>query len=80
MLESGQSVPSISQALGISENILYRWRSHQQAHLSQQVKEEPSELGQQFYQENLLLKQKIKQLEMEREILKKALAIFTHPT
>ena len=68
MLESRQSVPWVSQAPGISENILYRWQSQQQAHLSQQAKGEPSELGPQFYQETILLKQKVKQLEMDREI------------
>ena len=77
MLKNGQSVPAVSQALGIGENLIYRWKSKQKAVLIQQAKEEPSEFSLKVLQENEALKQRVKQLEMEGEILKKALGIFS---
>ena len=63
MIENGQSVSSVAQALGISEALLYQWR--------QKEKMKPSDS-----QEIEALRKQIKQLEMERDILKKALTIF----
>ena len=77
MLESGQSVPTVSQALGIGENLIYRWKSKQKATLIQQAQQEPGEFSLKVLQENQTLKQRVKQLEMEGEILKKALGIFS---
>lgn len=64
MIENGQSVSSVAQALGISEALLYQWR--------QKEKMKPSD----SQEEVEALRKQIKQLEMEREILKKALTIF----
>jgi len=65
-IEHGQSVSSVARALGMSEALLYQWRQSAGSDgASEQVKE--------------LLKQ-LKQAELERDILKKALSIFSRPT
>ena len=66
MIRLGQSVPAVAQALGISEGILYKWKRA----------ERPSDVDQELEQ----LRQKLKQVETERDILKKALSIFSRPT
>lgn len=69
MMESGQSVPDISQSLGLGESLLYRWK--------QELK--PSAEREQDEEKAALLR-RIKQLELERDILKKALGIFSRGT
>jgi len=66
MIRLGQPVPTVAQALGVSEGLLYKWK--------QAVR--PSEVDQEVEQ----LRQKLKQVETERDILKKALSIFCRPT
>ena len=66
MLRLGQSVPAVAQALGISQGVLYKWKQA----------ERPAALDQELEQ----LRQKLKQVETERDILKKALSIFCRPT
>lgn len=63
-IENGQSVASVAQALGVSEALLYQWRQRSRN----------SNLGQS--NEIEALRKQIKQLETERDILKKALTIF----
>jgi transposase len=65
---NGQSVASVARSLGISEALLYQWR-----HRSKEV-DDPFGNEQ---KENL--RKQVKQLEAERDILKKALAIFSRP-
>src|SRR5215470_13856333 len=57
-----------AQALGISENVLHRWK--REARDSQSNSELEVEK----------LRQRLKQVEMERDILKKALSIFSRQT
>lgn len=66
MIRLGQSVPAVAQALGMSEGLLYKWKQAQR----------PAVLDQELEQ----LRQKLKQVETEREILKKALGIFSRQT
>lgn len=63
-IESGQSVASVAQALGVSEALLYQWRQRSRNNQSGQSEEIEA------------LRKQIKQLETERDILKKALTIF----
>ncbi len=65
-VENGRSVPSVAQALGISEALLYGWRKKA---LAQPTNGTPvrSELE--------ALRKQVKQLETARDILKKALAL-----
>lgn len=57
MIRLGQSVPTVAQALGISEGVLYKWKQA----------ERPSSIDQELDQ----LRLKLKQVETERDILKK---------
>ena len=68
MIRNGQSVRSVAQALGISENLLHQWKRAARADQSD------AEL------EIELLRKQLKQVEMERDILKKALSIFSRQT
>ena len=71
MLANGQTAAYIANALGISENIIYRWKSTNQVGKKAQVQQGDLAL------ENQQLKERVRQLETEREILKKALSIFS---
>ena len=60
----GQSVASVSRELGVSEGVLHTWKK---------LKIESSS---DLERENLELKKRLKEVEMERDILKKAALIF----
>jgi transposase len=68
MVRHGQSVRSVAQALGISESLLHHWR--------RAVRADQSDAELEVEQ----LRQRLKQVEMERDILKKALALFSRQT
>lgn len=71
LLENGQrSVPNVAKSLGISANLLYRWRDLAQAGKGQASNQ--VELTQ--------LREQLRRTEQERDILKKALAIFSRMT
>ena len=79
MLTSGQTPAYIANALGISENIIYRWKS------VNQVGKKNTHLSGDLTTENQQLKDRVRQLETERDILKKAgapvrLGIFSRAT
>ena len=67
MIQNGQGVAAVSRALGVGENLLHRWR-----HMSRQEGPTSADNG-----ELERLRRQVKQLEMERDILKKALSIFS---
>jgi transposase len=75
MVANGQSVAYVSQALGISENLIYRWKQKRKGE-KEAGKGDLSSLS----AENQQLKDRVRQLETEREVLKKALAIFSRQT
>ncbi len=60
----GQSVASVSRELGVAEGILHTWKKAKLATSSSSE------------QEVLQLKKRLKEVEMENEILKKAALIF----
>jgi len=68
MVRNGQCPRSAAQALGISENLIHWWKRAARALL--QMAENEIER----------LRQRVKQVEMERDILKKALSIFSRQT
>ena len=76
MVANGQSVAYVSKALGISENIIYRWKQQTKGKERVSLQHDSSSLS----EENQRLKERVRQLETEREILKKALAIFSRQT
>lgn len=67
-VENGRSVSSVAQGLGISEALLYQWRKRSGQSSSPNQNSEIE-----------LLRKQLKQVETERDILKKALAIFSRP-
>jgi len=74
VIENGQTLTGTARDLGITENMLQRWKKEyledrEQAFAGRgRMKPEDAEIHQ--------LKRRIADLEQEREILKKALAIF----
>ena len=65
MIDNGQTVRSVAESLGVGENLLHKWKSgrlRQASGLEQEVIE---------------LRAAKRQLELERDILKKALSIFS---
>lgn len=73
MIENGQSINAIAQSLGIGDNLIYRWKNKQKATSKQVIKGEKSDFSLKLLEENQALKEKVKQIELERDILKKAL-------
>lgn len=73
IMEEGHSVLSVSKAIGISDVTLYAWlkKSGWKSGESRE-KRKLSESE----EENRILKQEIRKLKMERDILKKAAAYF----
>lgn len=74
MLASGQTAVYVANALGVSENLIYRWKSVNQ--VGKKMVAAQGELA----AENQHLKDRVRQLETERDILKKALSIFSRAT
>jgi len=68
LVEQGQGVRAVAQALGISENLLHNWKKARCQQLTATA-EEVTEL-----------RARLKQVEAERDILKKALSICSRPT
>jgi len=76
MLASGQSAAGIAQLLGVGENLIYRWKSEQKKDLA--VSEGTSkEDFLKMREENEQLRLQLKRVEMEQDILKKAVSIFS---
>lgn len=75
LLEDGRSVSSVASSLGINENMLYNWRSKSK---KQKIKEASGDAS--LETELKELKKRLKAVEIERDILKKALSIFSRET
>lgn len=63
-VQGGQSIPSVAQELGISEGIIYQWKEKMGNPSNNRVSDLEKEVAQ--------LRQQLKQVEMERDILKKS--------
>jgi transposase len=72
MIASGRSVSDVAQALGIGTHIIYRWVS-----LSKVGESGDNTLSNPYTAENERLKADLRRTEQERDILKKALGIFS---
>ena len=75
MIESGRSVPEVAQSLGIGTNLIYYWTKIAKKK-AKNVMLQPDDC---FDVEKSALQKRIKELEMERDVLKKALGIFSRP-
>ena len=65
---AGASVAALSRETGVNKQTLHKWKS-------EQVRTEEGEPD----KEKLVMRKKIRELEMENEILKKAALIFGRP-
>ena len=76
MIESGRTVPDVAQSLGIGTNLIYYWIKR-----AKKTRETPGcvEPDISFDEEKVALQNRIRELEQERDILKKALGIFSRP-
>lgn len=73
MLESGRSALEIAKSLGIESTMIYRWRKE-----SRNEGKNPSITAHiDFDEEKVAMAKRIRELEMDRDILKKALGIFS---
>ncbi len=63
-IHDGQSVASASRELGVAESLLHNWKRH------------AVEASSDSEREVLALRKKLREVEMERDILKKAALIF----
>lgn len=65
-LKSGRSAKELSQLLGVSESLLYKWKNDSTGGRNKEQSEELKRL-----------RRKLKEIEEENTILKKALRIFS---
>jgi len=65
MIRNGQAARSVANSLGISESLLHKWKQSRRGEQTEVEKE------------NEQLRARLKQVEIERDILKKALSIFS---
>ena len=73
MIESGRSVPDVARSMEIGTNLIYYWIKRAKA-----IKNVPGiEPDTAFNEEKAALQKRVKELEQERDILKKALGIFS---
>jgi len=72
--QDGQAATRVAQALGMSEALLGRWVRAARAQVARPAGSEALE------QENKQLRAQLARAETERDILKKALTIFSQPT
>lgn len=70
IIEHGYSVAKAAEAVGVRENLLYRWKQQYEENQS------PGALSADERLELAKLRKENKRLKMEREILKKASAFF----
>ena len=76
MVAAGRPASEVAQSLGIGENLIYKWKSRSMTSSSQQ----PATVGKEnsplvISEDQQVLLKRIRELETERDILKKALVI-----
>ncbi|MBK9270030.1 MAG: transposase [Saprospiraceae bacterium] len=76
LLESGKNASELADSLGVSKQMLYNWRS--QIRITRNASVQPGTNNP--YTELEQLRKKLRDVEMERDILKKALNIFSRQT
>jgi transposase len=79
MIMTGRAVSEIAEALGISENLIYTWKKRAQKG-SESANGAVSGYNADVLKENERLRAELKRAEQERDILKKALVVFSRGT
>jgi len=72
MHENGRTVKSLSESFGINENLIYRWKKASKPSSTAKDLTLREELKQ--------VRKQLREVEQERDILKKALRIFSRAT
>jgi transposase len=78
MVAAGRPASEVAQSLGIGENLIYKWKSRSSQQPAAVGKENSPNVPVSEDQQALL--RRIRELETERDILKKALGIFSRQT
>jgi len=76
-INSGKNVKEISETFDIAENVLYRWKTDQNMKTKTKTSDDQSNFTLKLIAENELLKKDNNRLQTERDILKKALTLFS---
>jgi transposase len=79
MIMTGRPVSEIAEALGISENLIYTWKKKAQKG-SESSNGAVGGYNADVLKENERLRAELKRAEQERDILKKALVVFSRGT
>lgn len=77
MISSGRSVQDISHSLGINSNMIHKWKAQHNEVFGQKGSYPDVVSGSVSDADQEQLKARIRELEQERDILKKALGIFS---
>lgn len=77
MISSGRSAAEVARTLGVGENLIYRWRRNADVSVGAT---DSSVSDSDLRAENERLKSALRRAEQERDILKKALNIFSRET
>jgi len=77
MLNAGKNVKELSNTFGIGENVLYNWKMKSRTKVKTKTSEEQSNFSLNLISENERLKKENVRLTDERDILKKALGLFS---
>ena len=77
MINSGKNVKEISETFDIAENVLYRWKTDQNMKTKTKTSDDQSNFTLKLIAENEFLKKDNNRLQTERDILKKALTLFS---
>ena len=72
--EEGQKASDVARSLGINANVLYNWKKRYA------VEGDKAFVGKGHLTEIVALRRKLRNAEIEIEILKKAVGIFSKPT
>ena len=77
LLQNGKSAKELSKTFGIRENVLYRWKMKATASTKKNKEESQNDFTLRLIAENKALLKENERLSTEREILKKALGLFS---
>jgi transposase len=77
MISSGRSVQDISHSLGLNSNMVHKWKAQDNKSLGLKMQMPDIVIGNIADTDHEQLKARIRELEQERDILKKALGIFS---
>ena len=75
--EPGQGISSLSERFNISTNTIYNWRNQFKKHKTNAFPGNGNKIMSQSEREMERLKKQLREVQLERDILKKAIGIFS---